>query len=52
MNISDTSFFTSPIEAPKLHKPPETFMKSMEKTLLLKEQPKNGLHASSKAILT
>jgi hypothetical protein len=53
MNISDTFFFTSSIEAPRLHRPPETFVPSMEKkTLLLKEQPKNGLHASSKAILT
>jgi hypothetical protein len=50
-NISDT-FFTSSIAAPKLQRLPETFVPSMEKTLLLKERPKNGLHASSKAILT
>jgi hypothetical protein len=52
MNISDTFFFMSSVEAPKLQRLPETFPPSMEKTLLLKEQPKNGLHASSKAILT
>jgi hypothetical protein len=52
MNISDTFVFTSYVEAPKLQRPPETFVPSMEKTLLLKEQPKNGLGASSKAILT
>jgi hypothetical protein len=52
MNISDTFFFTSSIEALKLQRPPETFVPSAEKTLLLKEQPKNGFRASSKAILT
>jgi hypothetical protein len=52
MNISDTFFFTSSIEAPKRQGPPETFVPSTEKTLLLKEQPKNGLRASSKVILT
>jgi hypothetical protein len=51
MNISD-NFFTSSIEAPKLQRPPETVLPSTEKTLLLKEQPKNGSHASRKAILT
>jgi hypothetical protein len=46
-------FFTSSIEAPKVRRPSETFAPSTEKTLLLlKEQPKNGLRASSKAILT
>jgi hypothetical protein len=30
----------------------ETFLPSTEKTLLLKEPPKNGLRASSKPILT
>jgi hypothetical protein len=38
--------------APKLQRPPEIFVPSMEKTLFLKEQPRNGLRASSKAILT
>jgi hypothetical protein len=52
MNISDTFFFTSSIEAPKLQRSHETFVPSKEKTLLLKEQPKNGLRTSSKAILT
>jgi hypothetical protein len=52
IDIFDTFFFTSSIEAPKLQGPPETFMQSMEKTLLLKEQAKNGLRSSSKAILT
>jgi hypothetical protein len=52
MNISDTFFFTSSIKAPKLQRLPETFVPSTEKTLLLREQPKNGLRASSKAILT
>jgi hypothetical protein len=52
MNISDTFFFTSSINAPKLQRPPETFVPSTEKTLLLKEQAKNSLRASSKAILT
>jgi hypothetical protein len=52
MNISDTFFFMSSIEAPKLQRPPETFMPSTEKPLLRKEQPKNSLRASSKAILT
>jgi hypothetical protein len=52
MNISDTFYFTSSIEAPKLQRPSETFVLSTEKTLLLKEQPENGLRASSKAILT
>jgi transposase len=52
MNISDTFFFMSSIEAPKLQRPPGTFVPSMEKTLLLKEQPKNGLRFASKAILT
>jgi hypothetical protein len=51
MNISDTFFFTSSIEAPKLQRPPKTFVPSTEKTLLLKEQPKNGLHASSKTMV-
>jgi hypothetical protein len=45
-------FFTSSVEAPKLQRPPETFVPSTEKTLLLKEQAKNGLCPSSKAILT
>jgi hypothetical protein len=31
MNISDTFFFTSSIEAPKLQRPLETFVPSMEK---------------------
>jgi hypothetical protein len=52
MSISDTFFFTSSVEAPKLQSPPETFVPSTEKTLLLKEQPKNGLRASGKAVLT
>jgi hypothetical protein len=52
MNISDPFFFTSLVEAPELRRPPETFVPSTEKTLLLKEQPKNGLRASSKEILT
>jgi hypothetical protein len=52
MKISDTFFFTSSVEAPKLQKSPETFVPSTEKNLLLKEQLKNGLRASSKAILT
>jgi hypothetical protein len=52
MNISDTFSFTSLIEAPKLQRPPETFVPFTEKTLLLKEQPKNGLRASSKANVT
>jgi hypothetical protein len=43
--------FTSSIEAPKLQMPPETFVPSTENTLLLKEKPKNGLRASSRAIL-
>jgi hypothetical protein len=51
MNIPDT-FFTSSIEASKLQRPPETFAPFTEKTLRLKEQLKNGLRASSKAILT
>jgi hypothetical protein len=50
MNISDT-FFTGSIQAPKQQRPPETFVLSMEKNLLLKEQPKNGLRVSTKAIL-
>jgi hypothetical protein len=37
--------------APKLQRPPETFVPSTEKTLLLKEQPKNCLRALRKAIL-
>jgi hypothetical protein len=52
MNISDTFFFKSSTEAPKLQRPPKTFVPSTEKTLLLKEQPENGLRTSSKAILT
>jgi hypothetical protein len=52
INISDAFFFISSIEAPKLQRLPETFMPSTEKTLLLKEQAKNGLRASSEAILT
>jgi hypothetical protein len=52
INISDTFFFTSSIEAPKLQRPSETFLPSTGKTLLLKEQPKNCLRASSKANLT
>jgi hypothetical protein len=52
MNISNTFFFTSSTEAPKLQRSPETFVPSTEKTLLLNEEPKNGLRASSKAILT
>jgi hypothetical protein len=52
MNISDTFFFTSSSEAQKLQRTPETFVPSTEKTLLLKVQPKHGLRASSKAVLT
>jgi hypothetical protein len=52
MNISDTFFFTSSSQAPKPQRPPETFVPSAEKNLLLKEQPKHGLRASSKAIST
>jgi hypothetical protein len=52
MNISDAFFFMSLIEAPELQRPPETFVPSTEKTLLLKQQPTNGLRASSKAILS
>jgi hypothetical protein len=52
MNISDTFFFKSSIEASKLQRLPETFVPSMEKTLFLKEQPKNGVHTSGKVILT
>jgi hypothetical protein len=52
MNISDTFLFMSSIEAQKLQRPPETFVPSTEKILLLKEQPKNGLRSSSKAILS
>jgi hypothetical protein len=52
MNISGTVSFMSLVEAPKLQRLPETFLPSTEKTLLLKEQPKNDLRASSKAILT
>jgi hypothetical protein len=52
MNTSDTFSFTSLIEASKLQRPPETFVPSTEKTLLLKEQPRDGLRASSKAVLT
>jgi hypothetical protein len=51
MNITDT-FFTSSIEAPRLQRPPETFVPSMDKTLLLKGRSKNGLCVSSKEILT
>jgi hypothetical protein len=51
MNISDF-FSMNSIEAPKLQRPPETFVPSTEKIPLLREQPKNGLRASSKAILT
>jgi hypothetical protein len=51
MTISDAFFFTSSIEAPKLQSPPNTFFPSMEMTLLLKEQLKNCLPSSSKAIL-
>jgi hypothetical protein len=43
MNISDTFFFMSSIEAPKLQRLPETFVPSTKKTLLLKEQAKYGL---------
>jgi hypothetical protein len=32
MNISDTFFFTSSIEAPKLQRPPEIFMPSTART--------------------
>jgi hypothetical protein len=39
-------------QAPKLQRPPKTFVSSTERTRLVKEQPKNGLRASSKAILT
>jgi hypothetical protein len=42
MNIYITVFITSSIEAPKLQRPPETFVPSVEKALLLKEWPKNG----------
>jgi hypothetical protein len=52
MNISDTFSFTSSIEAPKLQRQPETSVPCTEKALLLNEQPKNGLRASGKAILT
>jgi hypothetical protein len=53
INISDAFFFfMSSIKDPKLQTPAETFVPSTEKTLLLKEHPKNGLHASRKAILT
>jgi hypothetical protein len=52
MNISDAFLFTSSVEAPELQRPPETFVPSTEKTLLLKKRPKNGLRASSKVILT
>jgi hypothetical protein len=52
MNISDTFFFTSLIEAPKPQKSPEIFVRFTENTLLLKDQPKNGLRASSKDIFT
>jgi hypothetical protein len=40
MNISDTFFITISIEAQKLQRPPETFVPSTKKTLLLKEQLK------------
>jgi hypothetical protein len=33
MNISDTIFFKSSIEAPKLQKPPKTFVPSTKKTI-------------------
>jgi hypothetical protein len=33
MSIFDTFFFTSSIEAPKLQRPPETFVPSTEKTI-------------------
>jgi hypothetical protein len=36
----------------KAAEPPEIFVPSTDTTLLLKEYPKNGLRASSKAILT
>jgi hypothetical protein len=52
MIISHIFFFTNSIEAPKLQRPTEIFVPPMEKNLLLKEQPKNGLRATSKAILT
>jgi hypothetical protein len=52
MNISDTFAFTISIEAPKLQRPPETFVPSTENNSLLKEQGNNCLRASSKAILT
>jgi hypothetical protein len=52
MNIFYTFFFTSTIESPKLQRPPKTFVSSTENTQLLKEQPKNGLRALSKVILT
>jgi hypothetical protein len=52
MNISDTFFFTSSVEAQKLHRPPKIFVPFTEKTLLLKEQRKSGLRATSKAMLT
>jgi hypothetical protein len=52
MNISDTFLFMSSIKALKLQRLPKTFVSSTEKTLLLEEQPKNGLRASRKAILT
>jgi hypothetical protein len=52
INISDTFSFTSSIEAPKLQRPPQTFLPSTEKIQLLKEGPKNCLRSSSKAILT
>jgi hypothetical protein len=52
MNVSDTVFFTSSIEAPKLQRPSKTFVTSKEKNLLLKEQPKRGLRPSSMELLT
>jgi hypothetical protein len=37
MNISDTFVFTSSIEAPKVQRPPKTFVPSTEKALFLKK---------------
>jgi hypothetical protein len=44
MNISDTFFFTSSIEAPKLQRLPETFVPSTEKTLAERTAPKWFVH--------
>jgi hypothetical protein len=51
MNFSDNFFFTNSIEAPKLQRQQQTLMPSTGNTSLLKEQPKNSLRPSNKAIL-